>query len=110
MYCSILLWEMICIKTTRLLVCEYKHKNYLECALMLYTKWTSCNGTCCPLGLQRRLKGICCPFSADERTVAMVKTACKINCNLSVTVAVYFFYPIARFNTFSIDKRSIVNH
>lgn len=83
MYCVILLWEIRCIKLIRKLGCVYRQQNYSACALMLYTKWTPCNGTDCPLGLQKRLKGICCPFSADGRIVAMVKIACKINCNLS---------------------------
>lgn len=72
---------MRCFKTTWQLGCEYKRKNYSACALMIYTKWTPCNGTG-QLGLQKRYKGICCPSSGNE-TVAMVKTACKKTSNLS---------------------------
>lgn len=82
MYCSIFLWEMGCIKTHWQIGCQYRHQNYSACAVMIYTKWTPCNGTDCPLGLQRRLKGICCPSSGNE-SIAMVKTICKRNCNLS---------------------------
>lgn len=82
MYCLILLWEMRCIKTTWQLGCTYKHINYSACAIMIYTKWTPCNGTNCPLGLQWRSKGICCPSNGNE-TVAMIKNVCKRNCNLS---------------------------
>lgn len=78
-----LLWEIRCIKSIRQLGCVYRQQNFSACALMLYTKWTPCNGTGCPLGLQKHLKGICCPFSADGRIVAMVKIACKINYKLS---------------------------
>lgn len=43
MHCLILLWEMRYVKTTWQLCCTYKHNNYSACALMIYTKWTSCN-------------------------------------------------------------------
>lgn len=82
MYYLFFLWEVRCIKTPRQLGCVYRQQNYSECALMLYTKWTPCNGTDCPLGLQRRIKGICCPSSVIE-SIAMIKTICKRNCNLS---------------------------
>lgn len=82
MFCLILFWKIRCIKITRQLFCEFRHQNYSACALMIYTKWTPCNGTDCPLGLQRRFKGICCPYSGNK-TVAMAKNECKKNCNLS---------------------------
>lgn len=113
-YCLILLLEMRCMKTTWQSGCEYRHQNYSACALLIYTKWTPCNGTDCPLGLQRRLKGICCPLNGSE-TVAMIKSVCKRNCNLSDSD----FYELspyisstqfAKFNTIFIDKLSIVNH
>lgn len=75
-------WELRCVKTTWQPSCHYRHKNYSACALMIYSKWTPCNGTDCPLGLQRRYKGICCPYSEIE-SIVMTKTARKRNCNLS---------------------------
>lgn len=39
--------------------CRYHRKNYTACDIMVYTKWTPCNGTDCQLGLQRRVIGIC---------------------------------------------------
>lgn len=75
-------WELRCVKTTWQPSCHYRHKNYSACALLIYSKWTPCNGTDCPLGLQRRYKGICCPYSEIE-SIIMTKTACKRNCNLS---------------------------
>lgn len=70
------------MKTTWQLGCTYKHKNYSACALMIYAKWTPCNDTDCQLGLQKRYKGICCPSNINE-PIAIVKTLCKRNCNLS---------------------------
>lgn len=63
--------------------CEYHKKNYTECTVMLYTKWTPCNGTDCDLGLQKRYKGICCPASSKNDTLTIIKDACKRNCNIS---------------------------
>lgn len=62
--------------------CEYKHVNYTECEFMLWTKWTPCDGKVCPLGKQKRDKGVCCP-STGNRTNAEVKESCKQNCNLT---------------------------
>ena len=62
--------------------CIYKKKNYTACAIMLYTKWTPCNGTDCQLGLQKRDIGLCCPQVGNE-TIAVIKENCKANCNLS---------------------------
>lgn len=61
--------------------CEFHHKNYTACTVMLYTKWTPCNGKDCELGLQKRDKGICCPASSKNDTI--IKEACKKNCNIS---------------------------
>lgn len=63
--------------------CEYHKKNYTECTVMLYTKWTPCNGKDCELGLQKRDKGICCPPSSKNDSITVIKEACKINCNIS---------------------------
>lgn len=63
--------------------CEYSKKNYTECTVMLYTKWTPCNGTDCDMGLQKRDKGICCPASSKNDTITIIKEACKRNCNIS---------------------------
>ena len=62
--------------------CRYDKKNYTACDIMVYTKWTPCNGTDCQLGLQRRVIGICCPSIGNE-TIAVIKENCKSNCNLS---------------------------
>ena len=62
--------------------CRYDKKNYTSCDIMVYTKWTPCNGTDCQLGLQRRGIGICCPTVGNE-TNAVIKENCKTNCNLS---------------------------
>lgn len=102
-------WELRCVKTTWQPSCHYRHKNYSACALMIYSKWTPCNGTDCPLGLQRRYKGICCPYSEIE-SIVMTKTACKRNCNLSDSDFYELSPYIANFNIISIDKRYIVNH
>lgn len=62
--------------------CSYHKKNYTACAVMVYTKWTPCNGTECQLGLQKRGIGICCPSLGNE-SIAVIKENCKTNCNLS---------------------------
>lgn len=62
--------------------CRYDKKNYTACDIMVYTKWTPCNGTDCQLGLQRRGIGICCP-AVENETIAVIKEHCKANCNLS---------------------------
>lgn len=63
--------------------CQFHKKNYTECTVMLYTKWTPCNGTYCEVGLQKRDKGICCPASSKNDTFTIIKEACKRNCNIS---------------------------
>ena len=62
--------------------CEYKHKNYTGCELMLWTSWTPCDGNICPHGQQKRDKGVCCP-SYGNQTKSEIKEACKMNCNLT---------------------------
>lgn len=75
--------------------CKGKNKNYTACAVMLYTKWTPCNGTDCKLGLQKRFKGICCPSPSENTTV--IKEACKRNCNISDSdfyeLSIYMYIP-----------------
>ena len=63
--------------------CSYRKKNYTACAVMVYFKWTPCNGTDCQLGLQKRDIGICCPPIGNETIVAVIKEHCKANCNFS---------------------------
>ena len=62
--------------------CRYHRKNYTACDIMVYTKWTPCNGTDCQLGLKTRGIGICCPTVGNE-TISVIKENCKANCNLS---------------------------
>lgn len=105
MYCLILLWEIRCIKSIRQLGCVYRQQNYSAYALMLYTKWTPCNGTDCPLGLQKRLKGICCPFSPDGRMYVHVLYTGVMNANnfnnstacISTLLSTIFTYLLNKF-------------
>lgn len=62
--------------------CEYEHKNYTGCDLMLWTSWTPCDGNICPHGQKKRDKGVCCP-SYGNQTKSEIKEACKMNCNLT---------------------------
>lgn len=63
--------------------CRYNHTNYTACTVMINLDPTRCNGNDCPLGLQKSDKGICCPQTSENETMAMTKAACKKNCNLS---------------------------
>lgn len=63
--------------------CEYNHKNYTACTVMINFNPTPCNGSDCPLGLQKSDKGICCTKTSENKTIDMTKAACKKNCNLS---------------------------
>lgn len=62
--------------------CIYQKKNFSECAFMFWDEWKICNGVGCPLGKERRLKGVCCSIQANE-TMASVINVCKRNCNFT---------------------------
>lgn len=63
--------------------CEYNHKNYTACTVMIYLAPTPCNGNDCPQGFQKSDKGICCPKTSENETIDMTKAVCKKNCNFS---------------------------
>lgn len=63
-------------------VCTYNNKGYAECEFMFWLNWTACDGRDCPLGKEKRLKGICCSHNSLEPST-VIKYICKRNCNFT---------------------------
>lgn len=74
--------SFVCSTTKGQSLCTYNNKGYAECELMFWLNWTACDGRDCPLGKEKRLKGICCSHNSLEPST-VIKSNCKRNCNFT---------------------------
>ena len=69
--------------------CDYRGRNYNECAVMFWTSWNTCTGghgmkpTQCAVGMEKRQKAICCPRTAMNETTDETFRHCKANCYMT---------------------------